>query len=84
MRIKYHQFRTFLIQYLEYKIVNDQKLKLKDKYSHNLGNTLHSIYISVDLLKEKEVDQKDKKILIDMLEDKKKESNDLIKEIREL
>ncbi|MHA1688730.1 MAG: hypothetical protein ACTSYC_05180 [Promethearchaeota archaeon] len=36
--------------HLEYEISANQKLDLKDKYSHSLGNNLQAILIGIELI----------------------------------
>ena len=79
---------TFLIQmltiHLEFTLSKIQKDKLKDIYSHNLGNALQAIYTSVDLLLNPEINNKDSQEIKITLQDKLNEAAELLKEIRNL
>lgn len=75
-----------LLIHLEYTISYRQQYKLKDKYSHNLGNIMQVIYSSLDLFKmtlQSEKENVDKHNL-DLIEKKCKEASKIIKEIRNL
>ena len=63
---------------------NKIKDKLKDIYSHNLGNALQAIYTSVDLLLNPEINNKDSQEIKITLQDKLNEAAELLKEIRNL
>jgi len=61
-----------------------EKNTLKDKYSHDLGNILHSISITYELIKNKKISENELKELYDLLKNKIREASDLVKEIRKL
>jgi len=61
-----------------------EKNNLKDKFSHDLGNILHSISITFDLIKTKGISDKELSELEDLLRKKIHEASDLVKEIRKL
>ena len=62
----------------------DEKNTLKDKYSHDLGNILHSISITYELIKSKDLPENELEELYDLLKNKINEAADLVKEIRKL
>ena len=62
----------------------NEKNTLKDKYSHDLGNILHSISITFELMKTMEPSDKELNELEDLLKNKIHEASDLVKEIRKL
>jgi len=73
-----------LIQ-IEYSISSQQKNRLKDKYSHDLGNALQAIYSCFDLLELKTSSDKNKDAISkEILKPKLKEAANLIIEIRNL
>lgn len=75
----------FLI-HLEYNINFKQKNKLKDLYSHNLANVLQALDLANKLIINKVNANKDEKLIevIDIFNEKIKESSDIINEIRKL
>jgi hypothetical protein len=79
---------TFFIQmltvHLEFTLSNIQKDKLKDMYSHNLGNALQAIYMSVDLFLNPEINNTDAQEIKNSLQVKLSEAAELLKEIRDL
>ena len=79
---------TFLLillsAHLEYRITFTQKFDLKDKFSHNLGNALHSIFNSMTLLDNREITEEERVEIRELLEEKEKEATELLGEIREL
>jgi len=62
----------------------NEKNTLKDKYSHDLGNILHSISITFELMKTMEPSDKELNELENLLKNKIHEASDLVKEIRKL
>ena len=70
--------------HIEYKISENEKRDLKDKYSHNLGNVLQAINTSLELLKLPDLQDTDQKEIDRTLWSKLQEAADLIKNIREL
>ncbi len=75
---------TIFTIYLEFKLSDSQKYVLKDKYSHDLGNALQSIYMAIEILEERILNQDESSELKELLERKRKEASDLLKEIRDL
>lgn len=73
----------FLI-HIEYNNSTFLKNKLKDQYSHDLGNILQVLLSTTDLLKLKEAVEEDERDYIDLLKKKCKEASKLISEIRKL
>jgi len=73
-----------LMVHIEYNILHEEKHKLIDKYSHNLGNIMQSLYSACQLINKGnlEKDQQDK--LEKLQSEKLKEASKLIKEIRKL
>ncbi len=74
-----------LLIHLEYRISTREVRDLKDKYSHELGNILQTIYTASEISNNQENFQKE--ILAemkDLMRDKVKEASNLIKEIRDL
>ena len=67
---------------LEYSISNQEKFNLKDKYSHNMGNILQAIILSIELLKSKNIPEELEPLKL--IEKKIREVNELLKEIREI
>ena len=63
--------------------INEKNI-LKDKYSHDLGNILHSISITYELIKDKEISENELQELYDLLKNKIHEASDLVKNIRKL
>jgi hypothetical protein len=75
-----------IVVLLEIEINKNLKTKdnLKDVYSHNVGNTLHSILLTYELIKSK-IDSKNvTPELFDLLEKNLYEASKLVKEIRKL
>jgi len=70
--------------HLEYKVTEDDKGNLKDKYSHNLGNVIQAANTSFELNDNPSVNGDEKEELKDILRKKLKEAADLIKIIREI
>ncbi|MFX0070373.1 MAG: hypothetical protein ACFFAO_04705 [Candidatus Hermodarchaeota archaeon] len=77
---------TALVAFAEQKIIETQNDKdtLKDTYSHNLGNILHSITLAYELIDGRDLTEKDINDLSHLLKEKTVEAADLIKEIRKL
>jgi len=73
-----------LTLHLEYRKSEAEKHDLKDKYSHNLGNVLQSIYTSLDLLNTLKLSKEDENMVRQTLGDKLVEAAKLIEEIRDL
>lgn len=72
-----------LIIHLEYNIINEEKDKLIDKYSHELGNIMQSILSASQLINK--INKNDELVEIkDIQYQKLKESSDIINEIRKL
>ena len=70
--------------HIEYKISENEKRDLKDKYSHNLGNVLQAINTSLELLKLPDLQDTDQKEIDRTLWSKLQDAADMIKNIREL
>ena len=62
----------------------NEKNTLKDKYSHDLGNILHSISITYELIKSKDLPEGELEDLYELLKNKIVEAADLVREIRKL
>ena len=83
-------FTTFLITaivaLLDQKLINvlDEKNSLKDKYSHDLGNILHSISMTYDLFTIQESSKEPSEELDQLMRNKIREASDLVKDIRKL
>jgi hypothetical protein len=75
-------FLIFLIHF-EYNHSNYMNLKLKDSYSHDLGNILQSIQLSFGILSQNKSNEGEKLNLFKLIEKKCKEASDLINKIRE-
>ncbi|TXT60096.1 MAG: membrane protein of unknown function [Promethearchaeota archaeon] len=81
---------TIFTIYLEFRLLNTHKNELKDKYSHDLGNTLQGIFTAIEILEHQinesgKYDETEKvKELKKLLITKRKEAADLLNEIREL
>lgn len=75
-----------IVAILEQEIRKTMKIKnsLKDSYSHNLGNILHTISISYELIMSNGISEKELNNLHHLLKDKIKEASELVKEIRKL
>ncbi|MFX1444128.1 MAG: hypothetical protein ACFFHV_11985 [Promethearchaeota archaeon] len=75
---------AFMI-HLEYNVSVEQKKKLKDKYSHNLGNVLQAIE-SARFLTEKKKSMDNNSVLEveDIIEKKFREAAEILEEIRKL
>ncbi|MGV9142009.1 MAG: hypothetical protein ACOC1X_03635 [Promethearchaeota archaeon] len=70
--------------HLEYNIMHEEKNKLIDKYSHDLGNIMQAIYSSCQLMNKKETNDEKLDDLEKLQSEKLKEASKLIKEIRKL
>ncbi len=74
-----------LLIHLEQSILNREKFELKDKYSHDLGNTIQAIHSIIDLLDlKKDIDEEELKNLKELLKEKLNEAGITITEIRDL
>ena len=70
---------------LEFSIMNQKKIDLTDKYSHNMGNNLQTIMLTIELLKSKEyLKGRDPLELVRTVEGKVSEVNKLLEEIRRI
>lgn len=74
---------TFFI-HLENDISSNQKIELKDKYSHNIGNILQVIYSAVELMELKGDKNKEVLDLIKLTKKKSLEASNLLYHIRKL
>jgi signal transduction histidine kinase len=70
--------------HLEYNIMHEEKNKLIDNYSHDLGNIVQSIYSSCELMHKKEISVEKLDDIKKLQKEKLKEASELIKEIRKL
>lgn len=70
--------------HLEYDISNIQKYKLKDKYSHDLGNLIQVIYSATDLTNVNEDLTQEKTDNLGIIQKKCEEAARLIKEIKKI
>ena len=71
--------------HLEFTISIRDKDELKDKYSHNLGNILQTVYLSIGLLKEeKDLNSEDRTDLAEVIERKVYQAETLLNEIRNI
>jgi hypothetical protein len=70
--------------HLEYNIMHEEKNKLIDKYSHDLGNIMQTIYSTCQLMNRKEKNDERLDELEKLQSEKLKEASKLIKEIRKL
>jgi hypothetical protein len=61
-----------------------EKNELKDKYSHDLGNILHTISITYEFIKLKKYSDNELSDLDNLIKDKMSEASDLVKFIRGL
>lgn len=68
--------------HLEYDISKIQKFKLRDKYSHDLGNLIQVIYSATNLTNVDEVLNKEKVENLNLIQEKCEEAAKLIKDIR--
>lgn len=77
---------TAIVALLDQKIINtlNEKNYLKDKYSHDLGNTLHTISIAYDLLNIKDYSDITQHDLDKLIKLKIDEASDIVKFIRGL
>ena len=77
---------TAIVALLDQKIIDtlDEKNSLKDKYSHNLGNILHSISITYDLFTMRKSSKEQSDELDKLMKTKIREASDLVKNIRKL
>ncbi|MFX0072453.1 MAG: hypothetical protein ACFFAO_15315 [Candidatus Hermodarchaeota archaeon] len=75
-----------IVAILEQEIMNTIKIKntLKDNYSHDLGNILHSLSMSYELLKDDTISEHESDELYSLLTNKIDDASKLIKEIRKL
>ena len=75
-----------IVAILEQEIRNTMKIKntLKDNYSHDLGNILHSISMSYELIMNIKNSDKEINNVNDLLKDKIIEASELVKEIRKI
>ncbi|MBD3343250.1 MAG: hypothetical protein GF353_29405 [Candidatus Lokiarchaeota archaeon] len=75
-----------IIVFLEIEIKKNLQMKnnLKDLYSHNVGNTLQSIYLTFDLVKNKINLEVEFIELFNLLEKKINEASEFVREIRKL
>jgi hypothetical protein len=69
--------------HLEYDISRVQKYKLRDKYSHDLGNLIQVIYSATDLTTADDELSKEKAENLDLIQKKCEEAAQLIKDIKE-
>ena len=69
--------------HLEYDISKIQKFKLRDKYSHDLGNIIQVIYSAANLTNVDEDLNKEKAENLNLIQKKCEEAAKLIKDIRE-
>lgn len=74
---------AFII-HLEYTITSKHQNRMKDMYSHDLGNIMQVIYSSADLFKEIAKIENIEKDKLELIEKKCKEASKLINEIRNL
>ena len=70
--------------HLEYDISKIQKFKLKDKYSHDLGNLIQVIYSATDLTNVNDDLNKEKVDNLDLIQIKCEEAAKIIKEIKKI
>ena len=71
--------------HLEYSLTDKERYDIKDKYSHNMGNILQTIYLSVDLLKtDEKMTKSDRKNLAGVIEDRIKRAGKILEEVREI
>ncbi|NHI92822.1 MAG: hypothetical protein EAX96_10005 [Candidatus Lokiarchaeota archaeon] len=71
--------------YLEFSISKQESFDLKNKYSHNLGNILQTIYLSTGILKTKEdLDIQERLDLSKVIEEKIDQAKKFLEEIREI
>lgn len=71
--------------HLEFSIMNKERFDLKEKYSHIMGNLLQTIYLSVGLLKvDKDLTNKERKDLAEVIEEKIDNAKKFLDEIREI
>jgi hypothetical protein len=75
---------VLIIVHIEYKITENERRDLKDKYSHNLGNALQAINTSLELLKLPNLQDTDQDEIDRTLWSKLQDAADMIKNIREL
>lgn len=75
-----------IVAMLEQKINRTIKEKnnLKDKFSHDLGNILHSMSLTYELIRGKSISEKELTEVYSLLKNKIYEASDLVKEIRKL
>ncbi|MHA2287399.1 MAG: hypothetical protein ACXABG_01305 [Promethearchaeota archaeon] len=70
--------------HIEYDISRVQKYKLRDKYSHDLGNLIQVIYSATDLTNVDDDLSKEKAENLDIIKNKCEEAAKLIKDIKNL
>lgn len=70
--------------HLEYDISKNQKFKLKDNYSHDLGNLIQVIYSATDLTYVNDDLNNEKADNLDLIQKKCEEAAQLIKDIKEI
>ena len=70
--------------HLEYDISRIQKFKLRDKYSHDLGNLIQVIYSATDLTNLNDDLNKEKAENLDLIKKKCEEAAKLIKDIKKI
>jgi hypothetical protein len=75
---------NILALHLQYRFSQRDKIDLKDKYSHNLGNALQAIYTSLELLDTKTLNSEDQTSIRKTLREKQTEAVQLLREIRDL
>jgi len=70
--------------HLEYDILRNQKYRLRDKYSHDLGNLIQVIYSATDLTDVNDDLSKEKAENLELIQKKCEEAAKLIKEIKKI
>jgi len=70
--------------HLEYDISRIQKYRLRDKYSHDLGNLIQVIYSATDLTNVNDDLSKEKAENLELIQNKCEEAAKLIKEIKKI
>lgn len=75
---------NFLIVHLEYRRIQKQKYDMKDRYSHNLGNALQSIYTALELTETYDLNKEDEDMIRKTSHSKIQEAAELLKEIKDL
>ena len=70
---------------LEFSIANQEKIDLTDKYSHDMGNSLQTIMLTIGILRGKKfLKDKEPINLLKTIEEKVGEVNKLLEEIRQI